>query len=79
MTPEERLEYDMWMLGRPELPNSELNEEDLEILALGTDGAGPQDRVEGMEIEQGGNGGGNEVQSGENVGNVEEENAMDLD
>ena len=36
LTAEERFEYDMWMLGREELPNSALNEEDEEILAIGT-------------------------------------------
>lgn len=71
LTAEERFEYDMRMLGREELPNSALNEEDEEILAIGTAQAKVVEKddamVEGGERDE------------ENEGAGMEEYVIDLD
>lgn len=79
MTSEERLEYDMWMLGREDLPNSELNEEDLEILGLGIENGYTEEGKKKIELGHNGNENSNENQFEGNVVDFAEEDAMDLD
>ena len=76
MTPDELLEYEMWLLGKKELPNSELTKLDKEILGL----VGSKDEEGEMEVEKGVM----QVEEGamEDDGkgkSVVEEDAMDVD